>query len=300
MLLPFPFFLKSQYLMFFRMLLLSSLLLVGLPLSAQFPGLSPETEVQQTIGTAIVKLEYQRPIARGREIFGGLVPYDKPWQTSAGSTTISFDEPVIIDGQTLPAGIYALITIPGEKEWTIIIHSGDRSTMRYEESKIRVQTCVPVKKAGRFYESLTIDFDVMQNDARVYISWTDVQISFLLKTESKARAMARVDSLLKGPLLEEDLPYLRAVNYLLFNKLEPAKSVALIKRMQSIKNEEYLYRMLTQAHLQTNQRQRALAAIDEGLRMMRIEFARQPETLSSITEQYEAFRAQALLIPAGE
>lgn len=280
--------------MFFRILLLSSLLFGGLTLHAQFPGLSPKVKLQQTIGTAIVNLEYQRPIARGREIFGGLVPYNEPWQTSAGSTTISFDEPVSIDGQTLPAGIYALITIPGEKEWTIIIHDGEHGTMRYEKSKIRVQTCVPVKKAGRFYESLSIDFDVMQNHAMMYISWTDVQVSFLIKTESEARSMARVDSLLAGPLLEEDLPYFRATNYLLFNKLEPRKSIALIKRIQQIKDQEYFYRMLTEAHLQAGQHERALATIEQGLKMMRVEFADAPETLKSITEQYEEFREQAL------
>lgn len=279
-----------------RNLLLFFLLLSGLSLSAQFPGLSPRAKVQQTIGTTVAKLEYQRAIARGREIFGGLVPYNEPWQTSAGSTTISFDEPVTIDAQVLPAGIYALITIPGEKEWTIIIHDGEHGTMRYEKSGIRVQTCVPVQKAGRYYESLSIHFDVMQNDARMYISWTDVQVSFLIKTKSAARSMARIDSLLAGPLLSDDLPYFRATNYLLFNELEPQKSIALIGRMQQIKDQEYFYRMLTRAYLQAGQRKLALTTIDEGLKMMRSEFTGQPETIRSITEQYEEFREQALVM----
>jgi len=191
-----------------------------------------------------------------------------------------------------PAGIYALITIPGEKEWTIIIHDGEHGTMRYEKSAIRVQTCVPVRKAGRFYESLTIDFDVMQHHARMYISWTDVQVSFLLETASEARSTARIDSLLAGPQLSDDLPYFRATNYLLFNELMPDKSVALIKKMQKIKDQEYFYRMLTRAHLQAGQRELALSAIDQGLKAMRIEFSGQPETISSIT------RVQALMAPS--
>lgn len=268
--------------------------LSGLSLQAQFPALSPKAEIRQQVGNATITLEYQRPIARGREIFGGLVPYDKPWQTSAGSTTIRFDQPVTIDEQTLPAGIYALITIPGKKEWTIIIHDAEHGTMRYEKSTLRVQTCVPVTQSGRFYEALSLDFDVDQHNARLYISWTDVQVSLLIETATQTESMASIDSLLAGPLLADDLPYMRAANYLSFNQLEPQKTITLIKQMIQIKEREYFYRMLVKAYRQAEQPELALTAIDRGLETMRQEFAGQTETLASITAQYEEQRALIL------
>ncbi len=60
---------------------------------------------------------------KGRKIFGGIVPYGQVWRTGANNATkITFSTPVKLDGHDIPAGTYALFTIPGEDEWTIIIN----------------------------------------------------------------------------------------------------------------------------------------------------------------------------------
>ncbi len=74
-----------------------------------------------------VKLSYSRPSAKGRKIFGGLVPFGEIWRTGANaSTKLTFAEDVKIEGNPLKAGTYALYTIPGENEWTIIVHTNTR------------------------------------------------------------------------------------------------------------------------------------------------------------------------------
>lgn len=70
-----------------------------------------------------VTLEYGRPQVRERQIWGALVPYGKVWRTGANeATTISFDQDVEIEGESLPAGTYGLFTIPGEERWTVIFN----------------------------------------------------------------------------------------------------------------------------------------------------------------------------------
>ncbi|MEK7855316.1 MAG: DUF2911 domain-containing protein, partial [Acidobacteriota bacterium] len=84
------------------------------------PTLSPFTEVSQEVGLTNVKLSYARPSAKGRKVFGGLVPYNVVWRTGANaSTKLTFAQDVKIDGNPLKPGTYALYTIPGEKEWTV-------------------------------------------------------------------------------------------------------------------------------------------------------------------------------------
>ena len=246
------------------------------------------------VGNTTIKVEYSRAIARGRTIFGGLIPYDKPWQTSASEVIISFDEPVSIDGQDLPAGLYALLTIPGEKEWTIIIHDANHGILEYGKSEIRVQTCVPVTKAGRHYEALSFDFDISDNNARLYISWTDVQVSFPINTGINEQITTYIDSIISAPLMGDGHEYFKPINYLLFNQQQPEKALALIARFQEIDKGEYPYRMLIRAYQQLGKKEKALQAIDDGIRAVKEEYAGQPERIASLIDSYEKQRTGTL------
>jgi len=100
------------------------LLLFPLIMSAQInkPSLSPRIVVEQNVGLAGVKLNYGQPNKQGRKIFGGLIPYGKVWRTGANSSTkFSIDTDVKLMGKEVPAGDYAIYTIPNEKEWTFIL-----------------------------------------------------------------------------------------------------------------------------------------------------------------------------------
>lgn len=90
---------------------------------------SPLDSLAFTIGTAEVKICYGRPSAKGRTVFGGLVPYGQLWRTGANEPTmIHTTGPIRIAGIDVPAGSYSLYTVPGEKEWEIIVN---RSTSQW-------------------------------------------------------------------------------------------------------------------------------------------------------------------------
>ena len=81
--------------------------------------------VKQHVGLTDIEIDYSRPGIKGREIFGGLVPYGKVWRTGANQATkIIFSTPVKLNGAEIPAGTYGLFTIPGKDEWTVIINKG--------------------------------------------------------------------------------------------------------------------------------------------------------------------------------
>ena len=102
--------------------LLSGNLLAADEKKIEFPGASQHSVVKQRVGLTDVEVDYSRPNKNGREIFGGLVPYGKLWRTGANAVTkIKFSRAVTLGGKEIPAGEYALFTIPTANEWTIIL-----------------------------------------------------------------------------------------------------------------------------------------------------------------------------------
>lgn len=169
-------------------------LIFAFPLCGQFdwPALSPPGLLEQTVGQATLTVAYERPAARGRKIFGALVPWNKVWRTGAGfCTRIGFDREVRLGGQTVPTGKYSLFTIPREDTWTIILNRDTSlyGSSDYDETEDVVRFVVPSERSHRYYESLTIDVDPQPNDAEIYISWTDVMVHFPLETNTDFRVM---------------------------------------------------------------------------------------------------------------
>src|ERR1700757_3511195 len=101
--------------------LLSSSLGAAEEKKIEFPAASQHSVVKQRVGLTDVEVDYSRPNKNGREIFGGLVPYGKLWRTGANAVTkIKFSHPVTLGDREIPAGEYALFTIPTPDQWTII------------------------------------------------------------------------------------------------------------------------------------------------------------------------------------
>jgi Protein of unknown function (DUF2911) len=134
----------------------------------------------------IVRLMYSRPRVNGRKIFGSLVPFNELWRTGANETPeIRFYKKVSIGGKTIPAGIYSLMTIPSENEWTIILNSdldqwGDYS---YNQKLDIARIKAPSRKSNSTIENFTIQFERINNNTFImYIGWekTVVDIKILI------------------------------------------------------------------------------------------------------------------------
>ena len=175
------------------------MLMYSFPCVAQLdlPELSPQGRVSQTVGSTKFEIQYGRPAARQRIVFGDLVPYGRLWRTGAGKcSAISFDKEVVINGNKIAPGIYAIVTIPGKSLWTIMLNS-DTAKLYGDPSEYDVLTEVARFEAvpnasPRHYESLTMELDIIQSDAVFYLSWENTQVSFRIETGSHDRALRSI------------------------------------------------------------------------------------------------------------
>jgi hypothetical protein len=98
-------------------------LALALPLPAQEKPLSPPAQASATVAGKKLTVDYSSPRMRGRKIYGGLVPYGKIWRTGANAaTTLTTEADLMIGTLHVPAGKYTLFTVPGEKEWTLVVN----------------------------------------------------------------------------------------------------------------------------------------------------------------------------------
>lgn len=165
------------------------------------PSASPRVQVTQQISLITATLDYGRPGVKGRKIFGELEPYGKVWRTGANaSTKISFSGQVKVGKTTLPAGDYALYTIPGKKSWTVIFSKSTNlwGAGGYKQSNDALRIDVPVKKLKTPAESLSIDFERFHaNGADLFISWERSKIVVPVHVDSDATVLAEIDQKIK-------------------------------------------------------------------------------------------------------
>ncbi|MEM7373267.1 MAG: DUF2911 domain-containing protein [Bacteroidota bacterium] len=175
-------------------------------LSAQIstPPASPFSKVEQVVGLSEITIEYSRPGVKGREIFGDLVPYDKIWRTGANaSTKITFSDNVTIGGLKAPKGTYAIYSIPGESEWTIMLYKDlglGGGVARYDEANELGRFKVNAVDLPFSVETMTISVGDITNDgAHVQIMWDKTYLALPVKVEVDKRVMAAIDNAMAGP-----------------------------------------------------------------------------------------------------
>lgn len=235
---------------------------------AQFPTLSPAGKVEQQIGSTTIKIAYERPAARGRKIFGSLVPYEQVWRTGAGKCTkIYFDKPVVIGATAIAEGAYSLFTIPGLKNWTIILNKDTAlfGSDGYSESKDVVRLNAPVQSTTRFYESMTIDIDVIPNNGMVYISWENVQVTFLVDTQTDKKAQDHIKTILLTKQSKDADDYATAAEYLYYMGTDLETGDKLIAHAITLKKQLWYYRLRLDILERLKNSQRASEVADEAI-----------------------------------
>ena len=147
--------------------------------------LSPKDSVRTEINGAHLKIDYCRPAARGRTVFGGVVTWDSVWRTGANAATQLVTDKELRFGQTsLPPGTYTLFTIPGKDRWSLIINSqhGQWGT-DYDQSKDFARLPMDVKKNTDMTERFTISVEPGANQGVLHLVWeyTDASIAFTVQ-----------------------------------------------------------------------------------------------------------------------
>lgn len=126
-----------------------------------------------------VHIDYSSIPAKGRKIFGSLVPYGKIWRTGGSqATTLASDTDLSIGGENIPAGSYTLFTIPQTEKWTLIISKkADEAEGSYPEGKDLARVDMRVSKTPALVENLTIDYDRKADSCVLRITWENTEAS---------------------------------------------------------------------------------------------------------------------------
>lgn len=197
--------------------LFTALMISALSLSAQIrtPMPSPTISFEQGLGLTTISMEYSRPGAKDRKVFGELVPYGKVWRTGANQATkITFADDVMLEGQAVKAGTYALYTIPGEQEWTVMLYNDltlGGNVAKYDEEKEFLRFTVASRKTAMTFETMTFMFnDIRDDHANLYLVWEQTMISMKIEVEVDEQVMAAIEQTMAGPTAND---YFAAARY---------------------------------------------------------------------------------------
>lgn len=142
--------------------------------------------VTQTVANTEIVVTYNRPVARGRNLFGGIVPYGEIWNPGADqATAVAFSRTVVINGQALPAGKYSLWAIPGADQWTLIFSkAADVFHTPYPGEQYDALRITVAPEAGMHMETLAFYFPVVEGkDAVLRLHWGDVIVPMAVRVE---------------------------------------------------------------------------------------------------------------------
>lgn len=176
------------------MSLLPKLLMCCVLISVSFAAMAQEAVVQRPSPLAMatmkfndtyVKITYSQPHKKGRDIFGGLVPFGQVWRTGANEATeITLTENLLVHEDTLKAGTYSVFTIPEKEQWTIIFNKnlGQWGSYNYVEKADALRVKAPVAKLKNVvYEPFTISFDQKNDKADLLMLWDETKVKVPLK-----------------------------------------------------------------------------------------------------------------------
>src|SRR6202140_1661833 len=211
----------------------------GETLMLDLPRQSQHAVVTQRIGITDITVNYHRPLANGRQIWGKLAPYGQVWRAGANeNTTITFSDPVTVEGQAIDKGTYGLHMIPGETQWTVIFSKNSKDwgafTYKQDDDALRVNV---KPQAADAHDALAYDFDELKPDSTVVtMRWDKVAVPFKVQVKVNDLVTASIHRQLHGFNQYYWEGWDDAAGYFLANKINLDE--ALKDEDQSIQAEE--------------------------------------------------------------
>lgn len=227
------------------LLIVLSLFLTNISAQINFPRISPDCEIKQRIGLTDISIQYGRPSKRGRQVMGVLVPYGRIWRVGANeSTKITTSDDLVVAGNKLPAGTYALYAFPYEDRWQMVFHT---NTTHWGDGRSDYD---PAEDAFRFWvtpemlqdtiESLTIEFtNFTHQSADLTISWECTRIRFPIEVDTHRKVMAEIQQQIKiNPTADT---YYQSARYLQEEGRDPEQALAWLNKALEIGGDTYYF-----------------------------------------------------------
>ena len=178
----------------------------------QFPAASPACTLKQHVGLTDIEVVYSRPSAKDRKIFGNVVSFGAVWRTGANNATkITFSTPIKLNGTEVAAGSYALYTIPGESEWTIILNKGvGKSGTQYDEKEDVVRfKATPVALSDTSVETFVIEFNRIRDEsAMLELVWDRTVVPINVEIELAGKLIPQIEAAMASDAAQK--PYFQA------------------------------------------------------------------------------------------
>lgn len=179
------------------------------------PAPSPLQTVKQAFALSDITIEYSRPSAKGRVIYGDVVPFGKVWRTGAnGATKITFGEDVKVEGNDVKAGTYALYTIPNKDSWEIMLYKdltlgGNVADYKKENELVRF-VVKPTNMGDDKVETFSIDFsDMTSTTTKIELVWEKTRVAIKVVADIDAKIMKTIDA----TVVKDNKPYFQAASY---------------------------------------------------------------------------------------
>lgn len=206
------------------------------------PQASPKSIITQTIGLTEVEIEYSRPSAKGRVVFGELVPFGKIWRAGANAnTTISFSDDVMINGATLKKGKYALYIAPKADEWEIFFYATTDNwgtPEKWDETKIVLKASSKTELLNRHVETFNIGFTNLEmNSANIEFIWEKTFVTLKFEVPTNKTAISNIEKVINGPTAGD---YFTASQYYYNSNLDLNKALTYVNKAYDL-NEKKPY-----------------------------------------------------------
>lgn len=169
------------------------------------PQPSPKAKFEQKVGLTDVTIEYSRPGVKGRKIFGDLESFGTIWRTGANENTkITFSDDVMVAGQTLKAGSYALFTkLISATEWEFMFYTDTSNwgtPQNWDDSKVAASAKVAVETIPFVVETLTIDINnISNNGANLELIWDSSYAVLPFTVPTEKTVLAGINKIMNGP-----------------------------------------------------------------------------------------------------
>ncbi|RBN51280.1 DUF2911 domain-containing protein [Flavobacterium psychrolimnae] len=232
-----------------KIIILFAIIIANFTIEAQVktPQSSPKSIIKQEVGLTDVEINYSRPSARGRAVFGNLIPFGKVWRTGANeNTTVYFSDDVIIDGKTLKKGKYSLYTIPKIESWEIIFYKTTDNwgnPEEWKEENVALKATVKPETLNKSVETFTIGISGLDNNfAFLEIYWENSYAALKFEVPTQQKATANIEKALAGPTGAD---YFAAAQFLFQSNGDNAKALVYInKALDMTKDKPFWYNRL--------------------------------------------------------
>lgn len=246
--------------------MLSAFSLTSSAQGLKLPSLSPTAKISQQFSVSEIEIEYSRPSARGRKVFGELVPFGQVWRTGANaSTKLTVGEDFNIGGTEVKAGKYSFYTIPGANEWTVILNSdlGNWGAMGYSTDKDVARFTVKPSSISNKVETFTIEVaDITFNTCNIVLKWENTKVVVPVKVNNADRIAKDIVKNVETP----SIPYYQAASYYYETNQNLDKAYEYVnKALEARKDAYWMYHLKAKIAAKLGKKDDAIAAANKAM-----------------------------------